>query len=166
MKSTKNEPAAGASQSGQGDDPCLSFDQCWDLLDSETVGRLGLVVDEHPEIFPVNYVLDNRTIVFRTGRGRKLWGVMAARPSVLEIDGYDPRSEDAWSVVARGETHLIEDPEELARVEAQGLQPWQPGPKDRYIRLTPRVLTGRRFKVNPPDVWETRPNDARRASFE
>ena len=77
MKPTTNEPAAGASQSGQGDDPRLSFDQCWELLDSETVGRLALVVDEHPEIFPVNYVLDNRTIVFRTGRGRKLWGAMA-----------------------------------------------------------------------------------------
>ncbi|VXC21698.1 conserved hypothetical protein [Arthrobacter sp. 9AX] len=166
MTSTANGPAADTNQSAQGDDPRLSFDQCWDLLASETVGRLGLVVDDHPEIFPVNYVLDNRTIVFRTGRGRKLWGAMAARPSVLEIDGYDPPSEEAWSVVVRGETQLIDDHDEVARVDSQGLQPWQPGSKDHYIRLTPRVLTGRRFKVNPPDVWTTRPNDARRASFE
>jgi nitroimidazol reductase NimA-like FMN-containing flavoprotein (pyridoxamine 5'-phosphate oxidase superfamily) len=144
----------------------LSFDQCWELLAAETIGRLGLVVDEHPEIFPVNYVLDDRSIVFRTGHGRKLWNVMASRPAVLEIDGYEPGSQEAWSVTVRGGTDLINEPNEKAKIEALGLEPWEPGAKDHYIRLTPRALTGRRFKVNPPDLWKTRPTDARRASFE
>ncbi len=47
-----------------------------------------------------------------------------------------------------------------------GLEPWHPGDKFYYIRLSARALTGRRFKVNRPDVWNTRVQDRRRASFE
>lgn len=153
-------------QSLHSDNTKLSFDQCWDLLAAANVGRLGLVVDDHPEIFPVNYVIYDRHIVFRTGRGRKLWGAMASRPGVFEIDGYDVPTTEAWSVMARGETVLMTDPEEVAKVDALGLEPWQPGAKDHYIRLVPRALTGRRFVVNRPDLWTTKTNDARRALFE
>lgn len=148
------------------DAPTLSFNQCWDLLAAATIGRLGLVVDGHPEIFPVNYVLHDRHIVFRSGRGRKLWGAMASRPGVLEVDGYDAPTTEAWSVVARGETVLMTDPEETAKVDALGLEPLQPGAKDHYIRLIPRALTGRRFTVNRPDLWKPKTDDARRALFE
>jgi nitroimidazol reductase NimA-like FMN-containing flavoprotein (pyridoxamine 5'-phosphate oxidase superfamily) len=144
----------------------LTFDECWELLAADIVGRLALVVDSHPEIFPVNYVLQRRSIVFRSAGGTKLWGAESERPAALEIDGYDPRTEEAWSVVARGDTELIEDQAEKDAVDALQLEPWQPGPKDYYIRLTPRALTGRRFRVNKPDVWNTRTTDRRRASFE
>ena len=161
-----NHSGKAPDGSDQDKDPTLTFDQCWELLATPTVGRLGLVVDDHPEIFPVNYVLHDRHIVFRSGHGRKLWGAMASRPGVFEIDGYDSATTEAWSVMARGETVLIEDPEETAKVDALGLEPWEPGAKDHYIRLIPRALTGRRFIVNRPDVWKARTNDARRALFE
>ncbi|VXC03586.1 Flavin-nucleotide-binding protein [Arthrobacter sp. 9V] len=160
-----DSPETAGSPLGQ-DDSSLAFDECWDLLAAATIGRLGLVVDDHPEIFPVNYVLFQRQLVFRSSPGRKLWGAQASRPAVLEIDGYDAPTQEAWSVVARGDTELMTDPDEMAGVDALGLEPWQPGVKDNYIRLTPRALTGRRFKVNQPDLWKTRTNDPRRASFE
>lgn len=144
----------------------LTFDECWELLADDTLGRLALVVDGHPEIFPVNYALDRRSIVFRTSGGTKLWGAMTERPAALEIDGYDPRTEEAWSVVVRGGTREIADQAEKDAVDALRLEPWQPGKKEHYIRLDPRALTGRRFKVARPDVWNTRLSDRRRASFE
>jgi uncharacterized protein len=144
----------------------LTFDDCWELLANDIVGRLALVVDGHPEIFPVNYVLQRRSIVFRSAGGSKLWGAQGERPAALEIDGYDPATEEAWSVVARGDTELIGDQAEKDDADALHLEPWQPGPKDFYIRLTPKALTGRRFKVIKPDVWNTRLADRRRASFE
>ena len=156
----------GGMETSAPQDGRLSFDQCWELLAAGIVGRLALVVDDRPDIFPVNYVLDRRSIVFRSGGGTKLWGAMAARPAALEIDGYEAAAEEAWSVVARGETTVIDNEEEKAAVDALHLEPWQPGVKDHYIRLTPRALTGRRFKVNRPDVWSTRSGDARRTSFE
>jgi uncharacterized protein len=144
----------------------LSIDECWDLLANEIVGRVALIVDGHPEIFPVNFVLQRRNIVFRTAGGTKLWAAMTAKPVAFEIDGYDPRDEKAWSVVARGGSELIETQEEKDQVDALFLEPWQPGDKDYYVRLAPRALTGRRFKVRTPDLWNTRLSDPRRASFE
>ena len=52
----------------------LTFDECWELLENDTLGRLALVVDGHPEIFPINYVVYRRSIAFRTSGVTKLWG--------------------------------------------------------------------------------------------
>jgi len=144
----------------------LSFDDCWELLADDIVGRLAIVVDGHPEIFPVNYVIHQRSIAFRTAPGSKLWGAEMERAAALEIDGYDPATEVAWSVVARGDTEIIGDQAEKDAVDSLGLEPWQPGEKAHYVRLNTKALTGRRFKVNRPDVWNTRAQDRRRASFE
>lgn len=81
-----------------------------ELLASSVVGRLAVTVDQHPEIFPVNFVLERRSIVFRTAAETKLWESMKQEPAAFEIDGYESTSEEAWSVVARGTTSLIEDP--------------------------------------------------------
>ena len=144
----------------------LSIDQCWVLLDSEVVGRIALIVDGHPEVFPVNFVLQRRSIVFRTAGGTKLWGAITSKPVAFEIDGYDAHEQTAWSVVARGEAELIEDQADKDAVDELLLEPWQPGEKNYYVRLAPKALTGRRFKVNNPDVWRTRLADPRRAAFE
>jgi hypothetical protein len=88
------------------------------------------------------------------------------RPAALEIDGYDPATEMAWSVVVRGDTGIVEDQAVKDAVDSLGLEPWQPGEKANYVRLNAKALTGRRFQVNRPDIWNTRVQDRRRASFE
>ena len=50
----------------------LSTNQCWELLRQSPVGRLAVIVDSRPEIFPVNHVADHETIVFRTTAGTGL----------------------------------------------------------------------------------------------
>lgn len=144
----------------------LSFDDCWELLASAVIGRLALVVDGHPEIFPVNFVVERRSVVFRTGAGRKLWQSAKETAAAFEIDGYDRRTGHAWSVITKGTTALIESQDERMAADALGLEPWEPGTKAHYVRLEPSVLTGRRFSVSAPDVWNTRWNDPRRISFE
>lgn len=144
----------------------LSFDDCWELLASAVIGRLALIVDGHPEIFPVNFVVERRRVVFRTGAGTKLWQSTKETAAAFEIDGYDRRAGEAWSVITRGTTALIESQEERSAADALGLEPWEPGTKSHYVRLEPKVLTGRRFTVSAPDVWNTRWNDPRRLSFE
>lgn len=144
----------------------LSFDQCWELLAASVVGRLAIVVDGHPEIFPVNFVIERRSIVFRTASGTKFWETARDSAAAFEIDGYDADSQEAWSVVARGTTALVDSEVERAAADALGLEPWQPGGKSHYVRLSPQVLTGRRFKVAAPHIWSTRLEDQRRAAFE
>jgi nitroimidazol reductase NimA-like FMN-containing flavoprotein (pyridoxamine 5'-phosphate oxidase superfamily) len=50
----------------------LDARECWTLLRTADVGRLALVVDDCPEIFPVNFVVDHGTLLFRTAAGSKL----------------------------------------------------------------------------------------------
>jgi uncharacterized protein len=74
--------------------------ECRKLLGSERVGRLGVVVGGRPEIFPVNYSLDETgAVVFETGPGTKLAGAVNDRV-VFEID--HPTERGGWSVVVHG----------------------------------------------------------------
>ena len=138
--------------------------ECWELLGPVTVARLAVVVDRQPEIFPVNYVLDKGTVVFRSDVGTK---VRAAIQDLcaMEADGYDPGTGTAWSVVVKGPARIISDPQEKKDVDALHLDPWQPGPKVHYLRLLPAVVTGRRFKTTRPDIWTTPVTDARTEEF-
>ncbi|WP_344744098.1 pyridoxamine 5'-phosphate oxidase family protein [Nesterenkonia aethiopica] len=47
----------------------LSSDESWQLLEGVRHGRLVTVVAGRVDIFPVNVVADDRTLVFRTGGG-------------------------------------------------------------------------------------------------
>src|SRR5512145_3366853 len=53
----------------------LGVDECWRLLAATPVGRVGVIVDSGPEIYPVNHAVDGRSIVFRTDSGNKLAGI-------------------------------------------------------------------------------------------
>ena len=84
----------------------LSTNQCWELLRESPVGRLAVVVDGSPDIFPVNPVVDHGTIVFRTTAGTKL-AAAKGRDVAFEVDGYDAGTAQAWSVVVKGRAYEV-----------------------------------------------------------
>ncbi len=47
----------------------LSENESWSLLAGMTLGRLVTSVEGQPEIFPVNFVVQRRTVLFRTAEG-------------------------------------------------------------------------------------------------
>jgi hypothetical protein len=47
----------------------LTFDECWELPSADIAGRLAPMVESHPEISPVNYIPQRRSIVFRSAGG-------------------------------------------------------------------------------------------------
>jgi hypothetical protein len=119
---------------------------CWDLLAGEEVGRLAVSVDRRPEIFPVNYAVDGRTIVFRTAEGTKFGSLFVDDHVAFEADGFDPGASEAWSVVIKGrasEIRMFDQPDE----STFWLFPWSDTPKSRFVRITPERVSGRRFRV-------------------
>ena len=50
----------------------LSETECLRRLTSHDFGRLAIIVDGRPVIFPVNYAVCNRVIAIRTAPGTKL----------------------------------------------------------------------------------------------
>lgn len=126
----------------------LSEDECWALLGATEVGRLAVCLGRHPEIFPVNFIVDDASIVFRTAEGTKLAGAVLGEAVAFEIDGYDAAAGEAWSVVAKGQATEIETMDELFAADDLPLFPWHASPKPRYVRIRPGELTGRRFVVS------------------
>lgn len=126
----------------------LAKSECFGLLARQHVGRVAVVDDRGPVVFPVNYLLDRHTVVFRTDEGTKLAAAGTRSPVAFEIDGTDAGTCTGWSVVVRGEAVEVTDPAELARLRQLPLHPWAPGAKRRYVRVLPAQVTGRR--ITPP----------------
>jgi nitroimidazol reductase NimA-like FMN-containing flavoprotein (pyridoxamine 5'-phosphate oxidase superfamily) len=114
-------------------------------LRQEDVGRVAVLVEDHPEIFPVNYVVDDAgDIFFRTDPGTKLDGVARAQTIAFEVDGIDEERQQGWSVLAVGEARWMADAEQIREIRRR-LQPWAAGDKANVVRLHPTKLTGRRI---------------------
>jgi nitroimidazol reductase NimA-like FMN-containing flavoprotein (pyridoxamine 5'-phosphate oxidase superfamily) len=128
----------------------LGTEACWDLLGSTPAGRLAVVTDNRPEIYPVNYATDDHTIVFRTEVGSKL-AALDGNPNVcFEIDGLDVATRSGWSVLVQGRAAAVRTPEELRAVHALPLEFWAIGDKPNFVRITPTVVSGRRIHPRAP----------------
>jgi nitroimidazol reductase NimA-like FMN-containing flavoprotein (pyridoxamine 5'-phosphate oxidase superfamily) len=138
----------------------LASNDCLELLRSNVVGRLAVSITDHPDIFPVNYVVDHGCIVFRTAEGTKLAAAVLGRGVAFEIDGYDAGLGEAWSVVVKGHAVEIEQMHEVYDALDLPLFPWQAAPKHRFVRIEPVDISGRRFLV----VEQARPEAVVRPS--
>ena len=130
----------------------LEASECWALLSDAKVGRLAIAIAGHPDIFPINYVVDEhhdqgQSIVFRTAPGTKLAGAVLGRSVAFEIDGYEPERGVAWSVVVKGTAHEIEQMYDYVAAQDLPLFPWHAAPKPDFVRIQPELVTGRRFTV-------------------
>jgi nitroimidazol reductase NimA-like FMN-containing flavoprotein (pyridoxamine 5'-phosphate oxidase superfamily) len=144
----------------------LGANECWQLLRSTEVGRLAVSITDHPDIFPVNYVVDRGTIVFRTAEGTKLAASVLGRAVAFEIDGYDPEHGVAWSVVIKGRASEIERMQDVFDALDLPLFPWQTAPKHRFVRVEPFDISGRRFQVTDQRPDRPLATGARRARDE
>lgn len=128
----------------------LSDDRSWAVLAGSRLGRLVTVVDRHAEIFPINYVVDGRSLVFRTAEGSKLFTLTINGNVAFEVDGWD--GNGGWSVICRGTAAEVKDPSEIRRLEELPLNPWVPTVKTHWVRITPSEISGRVFTFGPePD---------------
>lgn len=125
----------------------LDWDECLALLSQCSLGRLAVVIDDQPLIFPVNFALDANAVVFRNDPGTKVYGARNRRVA-FECDGTDTVYHTGWSVLATGEAVQVRDPADRDRLGRLPLGPWSPGPKAIWLRIQPKTLTGRR--IPPP----------------
>jgi nitroimidazol reductase NimA-like FMN-containing flavoprotein (pyridoxamine 5'-phosphate oxidase superfamily) len=136
---------------------------CWALLRTVAVGRLAVVIDGEPEIFPINHLVDHGAIVFRTADGTKLTAALGPVPVAFEADGVDADTGEAWSVVVKGRAVEFRDFDDLVDASRLPLAPWHEGPKHRFVRIESTQITGRRFPVADPSIWRS-PYTLRRSS--
>lgn len=119
--------------------------ECWRLIDGEEIGRLAVLVDGVPEIYPINHVVDRETIVFRTDAGSKLRGLVRSPLVCFEVDSVDASAHSGWSVIVKGRATELATGGDLARANDLPLQYWAHGEKSHWIRIDPVEVTGRRI---------------------
>ncbi len=123
----------------------LSPESCWDLMSTVEVGRLGVLVDSAPEVYPVNFVVVEETVVFRTDEGTKHRGLDRSPSVCFEVDVISDVNHTGWSVMIKGRAVEVTDVARLAFAEALDLHPWSVGTGTQWIRIVPREITGRRI---------------------
>ena len=119
----------------------LSREECLDLLGQYQVGRVAVGRgDQSPLVVPVNYVLDGEVIVFRSDPGSKIYEIRRG-PASFQVDQIDALRHTGWSVLVQGIAYEATGHE----VRCVTVEPWVAGPKDRWVRLVPRTISGRRI---------------------
>lgn len=130
----------------------LSPKECRDLVARGRVGRVALCSHDGPQVFPVNFAVVDGDIVFRTSPYTQLGLEVRGRRVAFEVDDLDYDRAAGWSVVVKGEATAVEDPDEIAALRRRVPEPWAPGHRTLFVRLSPHGFTGRRVG----DAFESR----------
>jgi nitroimidazol reductase NimA-like FMN-containing flavoprotein (pyridoxamine 5'-phosphate oxidase superfamily) len=134
----------------------IPTEECYRLLATHEIGRIGVNAEHYPLIFPVNYGLDGTTVVIRTRPGTILRAAEHANVT-FEVDEIDRQTHSGWSVLVRGQAEEV-GPEHRAelvsRTHGTGVQPWAPGEHGSWLRLIVHDVSGRRIVPGelPPAV--------------
>ncbi len=123
----------------------LEEDECYELLGRAAIGRVAVSIGAVPAVFPVNFGVLDRDIVFRTGTGTKLDAAMRNAVIAFEVDEVDRVYHEGWSVLVVGLADELRDEQQVARALALPLVSWVPGAREHVVRLRPEFVSGRRI---------------------
>lgn len=132
----------------------LSDDVCWERLRRTSVGRLGVHHEGQPAIYPINYLVDGSSIVFRTRADSKIYEAPRLERVAFEIDGVEPSLGAAWSVLVKGFGRFIDSVPEIEQVDALPLHPWVEAERSAWVRIVPVEVTGRRFNIRSGTITD------------
>ena len=122
-------------------------DECLELLRNQKVGRIAVLTADGPMVFPINYVMADDVVVFRTDPGTKLTEIPMSRVA-FEIDSIASGPDAPWSVVVKGRATEVTNALGAAaeRYRESKLLSWIRGHKSHWIAIMPLEITGRRLK--------------------
>lgn len=119
-----------------------------ELLATEDIGRVAVVFDHYPHVFPVHYRLDDYVVVFRAQPGTR--SVQAHHHNVgFEVDRLDPASGTGWTVLVLGMAENIagRHPDVVTeRAQKLDVGSWVDG-ESWLVRIVAAHITGWRIGV-------------------
>ncbi|MEO6471769.1 MAG: pyridoxamine 5'-phosphate oxidase family protein [Aeromicrobium sp.] len=123
----------------------LTPDECYELLRKTTVGQIAFVDDEGQQLMPVNFIVLDELIYFRT----VYTGILAQlthghRDVAFGANGHDDTSHTGWNVTVRGSARQVEDRATINKV-LSGLSPWAGGVRSTVIEVRPQSVAGRKI---------------------
>lgn len=123
----------------------LKEDEALELMGDQQLGRLVVRIKDDFDIYPLNYVVNEGKIYFRTAEGSKLFTVSINDRVLFEAD--DHTEDKAWSVIVKGSARILQRTDEIQKADELPLKPWLPTLKYNYVEITPEEISGRRFQL-------------------
>lgn len=125
----------------------LSDEESLELLATKTFGRLVVRRKDDMDLFPLNYLVHEGEIYFRTAEGSKLFSLTLNNDVLFEADNVDGDSQEAWSVVVKGTARTLSSNAEIEAADQLPLKPWLPTLKYNYVVVSPNEISGRKFHL-------------------
>lgn len=125
----------------------LSGEESLELLATNTFGRLVVRRKDDMDLFPLNYIVHEGKIFFRTAEGSKLFTLTLNNDVLFEADEVDGETREAWSVIVKGTARALTAASEIEAADELPLTPWLPTLKYIYVEITPKDVSGRRFQL-------------------
>ena len=129
----------------------LSENECVKLLAEQTVGRIGFMTSDGPQILPVSYQYRFGSVIFRTSPAGPLAGLAQRTNVAFEVDKVDERGRSGCSVLVRGSAEAMVHNYLLASTWETSPVPWADGTRNLFIEIKPRKISGR--SVHAPTVY-------------
>lgn len=117
--------------------------ECWELLSAVHVGRVAWCQGGAPVVLPVNIVVHEEAVWFRTMADSGMARHADQGHLAIQVDDVDEFNRSGWSVLVRGQGELVTyglGPDSLGEPE-----PWPEGTRSRLVRVVPTIVTGRRL---------------------
>lgn len=122
----------------------LAPDECLRLLGTHAVGRVAWNGPAEPTVLPVNFIVVDGEIWFRTTAHSSLSRQIDDLPMSFQVDDVDEFTRSGWSVLVRGTAHVVYDATRVPRTWP-GLETWPAGAHALHVVVEPREITGRRL---------------------
>ena len=123
----------------------MTRDECLQALEAKGVGRLAYTTDDGPRIIPVNFVLTEDGIVFRTLPDGEVVRFGLDSTCSFEVDEIDEFFESGWSVLAVGVAQLLTEADFRRLRFGRIPEPWADGPRTLFVKLPLMQLSGRQL---------------------
>lgn len=123
----------------------LDTDECWELLASVPVARVGIHVGGRIDVLPVNHTVVDRRVAWLSGAGTKLGAAAAEEAIALEADAVDETGRRGWSVVVHGTARIVTDEDRKQQLFDAEVTPWvAPDQRTIWVEVVDATITGRR----------------------
>ena len=117
----------------------ISKSECLELLASHRVGRVAYCDNLGPVVLPVNYVLDQGTVLIQISPRSTLARHLRSAPASFQIDDVDDFNETGWSVLVRGDAAHVDTPD-LPADDEDRPHAWAEGERTFHVRITPHDI--------------------------
>ncbi|MFP5367836.1 Nitroimidazol reductase NimA, pyridoxamine 5'-phosphate oxidase superfamily [Arthrobacter subterraneus] len=122
----------------------LSETKCWALLSTQQTGRFGFLRDGAVHIYPVNYLVQDGAIYFRTRDDGDIGSALPLEGCAFQVDQVRSEAMAGWSVLANGTADVVRDEALLTELWGRSAEePWAGGSRTTFVELQAGTISGR-----------------------